>query len=205
MPNPNIMYLAMTNTFEPWGDPNVRKAIALGIDALMFSADQATSEERVDQKKTPLKDTLMMWGTVAFSFVLSLGLFFYLPIILTDLVVAEGEGSVVRNIVDGFFRVLMFVLYLWAISKLPDMARVFEYHGAPEKTAEAHPEPHVFQIGDVDYRAVIIPSAPVPVGGSLIFVPADSVRPANVSVDALMSIYVSMGVTGPQFLPGSKP
>jgi len=32
VPNPNIMYLAMTNTFEPWGDPNVRKAIALGID-----------------------------------------------------------------------------------------------------------------------------------------------------------------------------
>jgi ABC-type transport system substrate-binding protein len=31
-PNPNILYLAMTNTFEPWGDPNVRKAIAMGID-----------------------------------------------------------------------------------------------------------------------------------------------------------------------------
>ena len=62
------------------------------------------------------------------------------------------------------------------------------------------PTPDVFRIGDIDYNAVLIPSAPVPVGGSLLFVPAASVRPANLSVDAFMSIYVSMGVTGPQFL-----
>jgi len=61
--------------------------------------------------------------------------------------------------------------------------------------------PEKFRVEDVDYHAIIIPSAPVPVGGSLIFVPVDSVRPANLSVDAFMSIYVSMGVTGPQFLP----
>lgn len=60
--------------------------------------------------------------------------------------------------------------------------------------------PESYRIGDVDYNAVIIPSAPVPVGGSLLFVPATSVRPAGITVDAFMSIYVSMGVTGPQFL-----
>lgn len=59
------------------------------------------------------------------------------------------------------------------------------------------------RIGDVDYQAVIIPSAPVPVTGSLLFVPASSVRPAGISVDAFMSIYVSMGVTGPQLLNAS--
>ena len=63
------------------------------------------------------------------------------------------------------------------------------------------PTPERFRIDDVDYQAVVIPSAPVPVGGSLLFVPADSVRPAGLSVDAFMSIYVSMGVTGPQHLP----
>ena len=62
------------------------------------------------------------------------------------------------------------------------------------------PTPELFRIGDVDYNAVLIPSAPVPVGGSLVFVPASSVRPADLSVDAFMSIYVSMGVTGPQFM-----
>ena len=62
------------------------------------------------------------------------------------------------------------------------------------------PTPDMFRIGDIDYQAVLIPSAPVPVGGSLLFVPANSVRPAGVSVDAFMSIYMSMGVTGPQFI-----
>lgn len=60
--------------------------------------------------------------------------------------------------------------------------------------------PQAFRIGEVDYQAVIIPTAPVPVGGSLIFVPTGNIQPANITVDAFMSIYVSMGVTGPQFL-----
>jgi uncharacterized membrane protein len=62
------------------------------------------------------------------------------------------------------------------------------------------PTPERFRIGDTEFNAALIPSAPVPVGGSLLFVPASSITPAGVSVDAFMSIYVSMGVTGPQFL-----
>jgi uncharacterized membrane protein len=65
------------------------------------------------------------------------------------------------------------------------------------------PTPERFRIGELDYHAVVIPSAPVPVGGSLIFVPAASVLMANVSMEAFMSVYVSMGVTGPQFLAKS--
>lgn len=67
------------------------------------------------------------------------------------------------------------------------------------------PTPDVFRIGQIDYNAVLIPSAPVPVGGSLLFVPVASVRPAELSVDAFMSIYVSMGVTGPQFMKPVAP
>jgi uncharacterized membrane protein len=63
------------------------------------------------------------------------------------------------------------------------------------------PTPERFHIAGADYQAVIVPTAPVPVGGGLIFVPADAVESADLSIDALMSIYVSMGVTGPQFLP----
>ena len=119
------------------GGIHLLESMALGIDALMFSADQAASEDRVDERKTSFRDHALMWGTVAFSFVLSMGLFFYLPIILTDLVVPEGGGSLVWNAVDGLFRVVMFVAYLWGVSKLPDMARVFEYHGAEHKSIHA--------------------------------------------------------------------
>lgn len=65
------------------------------------------------------------------------------------------------------------------------------------------PTPERFRIAGADYQAVIVPTAPVPVGGGLIFVPVEAIEPADLSIDALMSIYVSMGVTGPQFLPHS--
>lgn len=61
--------------------------------------------------------------------------------------------------------------------------------------------PERFHLNGQDYHIVIVPTAPVPVGGGLLFVPADRVQPADVSVEGLMSIYVSMGVTAPQYLP----
>jgi len=66
------------------------------------------------------------------------------------------------------------------------------------------PTPQRFHVNGIDYHAVLVPTAPVPVGGSLIFVPADSVHRADLSVDAFMSVYVSMGVSGPEFLPKAE-
>jgi uncharacterized membrane protein len=63
------------------------------------------------------------------------------------------------------------------------------------------PTPERFRIGELDYHAILVPTAPLPFGGSLMFVPVGAVRPAQMPVDAFMSIYVSMGVTGPQFMP----
>ncbi len=54
------------------------------------------------------------------------------------------------------------------------------------------------------YFAVIVPTAPVPVGGGLIYVPQDWVTPADVGMDGLTSIYVSMGVTSNQHI-GARP
>ena len=62
------------------------------------------------------------------------------------------------------------------------------------------PTPERFRVNGRDYNVVIIPTAPVPFGGALVFMPAECVQPADVSVDGLMSIYVSMGITAPQFL-----
>jgi uncharacterized membrane protein len=56
---------------------------------------------------------------------------------------------------------------------------------------------------DIDgrsYLAVLIPTAPVPFGGALLYVPAEWVRPANIGVDKLTAIYVSMGITPPPSL-----
>jgi len=60
------------------------------------------------------------------------------------------------------------------------------------------PEPVI--VGGHTYLAVLVPTAPLPVGGGLIFVPADWVTPAELGMEALTSIYVSMGVTAHQHL-----
>jgi uncharacterized membrane protein len=56
-------------------------------------------------------------------------------------------------------------------------------------------------IGGARYLAVLIPTSPVPIGGGLIYVPEAWVTPADIGVEAVTSIYVSMGVTSPQHLP----
>ena len=53
------------------------------------------------------------------------------------------------------------------------------------------------QLGGESYLAVLIPSAPVPFGGALVYVPADWVEAAEGGIDELMSVYVSMGITPP--------
>jgi uncharacterized membrane protein len=60
--------------------------------------------------------------------------------------------------------------------------------------------PQSYFVGGRECKIVIIPTAPVPFGGGLLFVPAENILAADMSVDGLMSIYVSMGVTAPQFM-----
>jgi uncharacterized membrane protein len=61
--------------------------------------------------------------------------------------------------------------------------------------------PQPVRIGDRACVALIVPTAPVPVGGGLLYVPQEWVEPADIGVEALTSIYVSLGVTSPQHLP----
>jgi uncharacterized membrane protein len=68
--------------------------------------------------------------------------------------------------------------------------------GAAVLALLASPAP--VKIGDMDYMGVLIPSAPVPVGGALVYVPASWIKPAEGGVEGLMNVYVSMGVTPPK-------
>lgn len=60
-------------------------------------------------------------------------------------------------------------------------------------------------LGGAPYHAVLVPTAPVPVGGGLLYVPQAWVTPAEIGIDALTSIYVSMGVTSAQYLAVRAP
>jgi uncharacterized membrane protein len=62
------------------------------------------------------------------------------------------------------------------------------------------PSAQPVEIDGGQYLAVLVPTAPVPFGGALIYVPAEWVRPAEIGVDKLTAIYVSMGITPPPAL-----
>jgi len=66
------------------------------------------------------------------------------------------------------------------------------------------PSTRPVRLGDEDYLGVLIPSAPVPFGGALVYVPAAWVEPAEGGIDELMSVYVSMGITPPSTAPAAR-
>ena len=118
--------------------PIIRGAIALfsslivGIKALNFSANEAMVEE--EGKKEELS-SWAMGGTMAVAFGFGILLFFIMPLYLTKLLVPViGDSNIVFNLVDGVIRVVVFLLYIWIISRMEDIQRVFQYHGAEHKS-----------------------------------------------------------------------
>ncbi|MCY1292072.1 hypothetical protein D9M68_293510 [compost metagenome] len=63
------------------------------------------------------------------------------------------------------------------------------------------PNPEPVEIDGRAHYAILIPTAPIPVGGGLLYVPVDWVKPANMGIDAFTSIYVSMGINPPSVTP----
>ncbi len=125
-------------------------SLALGMKALNFSANCAMEElktgdagEKEKAKKTskPMND-LAVGATMFLSLGLGLALFFYLPLYLTqamkDLMPITQASSLMFNLVDGVIRISIFLLYIFAISRMKDIKRVFEYHGAEHKVIYAY-------------------------------------------------------------------
>jgi len=123
--------------------PIVRGAVALfssliiGIQALNFSANEALVEGESEGKEKE-KEELSSWaigGTMALAFGFGILLFFIMPLYLTKLLVPViGGSNIIFNLVDGAIRVAVFLLYIIGISRMPDIQRVFQYHGAEHKS-----------------------------------------------------------------------
>jgi uncharacterized protein YqhQ len=107
--------------------------LVLGIRTLMYSAEVALGPEEDVDFSGPVA-----WGTVAISFVVAIGLFFVGPLLLVGFVDRFIASDFVSNILEGVIRLAMFVVYIWAIGRLPDIRRVFAYHGAEHKTINAY-------------------------------------------------------------------
>jgi uncharacterized protein YqhQ len=110
------------------------ESLAIGFRALAISANYAAQEESDEEVATELTR-----GQLIFAFAIAIGfallLFKVGPALLTDWI---GINATWFVIVEGLIRVTVFVLYLFLISLLPDLKRVFQYHAAEHKAINAY-------------------------------------------------------------------
>ncbi len=111
-------------------------ALILGTKALMWSADVAMGEEDEDAQGF---SGPVAWGTVALSLIIGVAIFFLLPTAVAHLSETYlGLSKYVSAIMEGLFRLLLFIAYLVLIARSEEIRRVFMFHGAEHKTINAY-------------------------------------------------------------------
>jgi uncharacterized protein YqhQ len=114
------------------------ESMKIGFAALAFSANA-----QMEDDEEPEEIGGITWGaTIALSLLLAVVLFFVIPVALTSLIKDQLGSSLLFWLVEGVLRTAIFIGYLVAISRLEDLRRVFQYHGAEHKTISC------FEAGD---------------------------------------------------------
>ncbi|MER3456649.1 MAG: DUF1385 domain-containing protein [candidate division GAL15 bacterium] len=133
-----VLYRPSLLVRSPWARlPVVRgvavlwEALTVGTRALVYSASQAVEEERGQ----PLSGREAVYS-LGLGVALALGLFFVLPTVLVRWV-DPGWAALSSNLVEGLVRAGVLVLYVGAVGLLPEVRRVFMYHGAEHKVVNA--------------------------------------------------------------------
>lgn len=137
------------------GSVNLFRQMVTGVRALMYSAEFAELDDESDNEPSKLdafierifkgkgKDAVIYF-TVILSLALSIGLFILLPNFLVSLlnIAREGSGVILKNLLEGLIRIVIFFAYIWLASLMKDIRRVWQYHGAEHKTI------HCYEHGD---------------------------------------------------------
>jgi len=134
----DLISAASKNTWMKW--PLVRgvvalvESLALGTKALTASARLAGQDEEGEEELTGG----MMAGALAMGILLAIAIFMVFPALATNFAVGLiTENPILWNMVNGLFSVFAFLIYVWAIGLMPDMKRVFRYHGAEHRVIHA--------------------------------------------------------------------
>jgi uncharacterized protein YqhQ len=147
--NPEGQIEISSEPIVPWAQrhrflrlPVIRGVVALvesmkiGFKALAISANAQLEE---DEEGEAEEIGGWVWGlTIALSLALAVGLFFVIPVGLTSLIKDQLGSAFLFWLVEGVLRTTIFIGYIVVISKLPDLRRVFEYHGAEHKTISCY-------------------------------------------------------------------
>lgn len=143
----NQEFISLTKRNKILGLPLLRGIISfvemlvIGIKSLNFSAEVAVNEaERLKGKqeknsvfKSDTFKNMYFTLTVVFALAVGIGIFFFLPLWFSQLSGVKRQ-ALSFNLVAGAFRVALFILYVWGISRIGEFKRIFQYHGAEHKS-----------------------------------------------------------------------
>ena len=111
------------------------ETLLLGIKALNKSATMAMEDQMGEQEEVP---RWLMAVTLTISFALGIGLFFIMPLFATRPLEDALSSDLLVNFLEGAIRLAVLVLYVGGIGLIPDIKRIFAYHGAEHMAIHAH-------------------------------------------------------------------
>jgi uncharacterized protein YqhQ len=111
------------------------ESLVFGVQTLTYSANIALGDENKNTKKQ--ESGWMIWIALAFSLAFGVALFFLAPLYLTKWIGIQTT-SMLFSLVEGIIRLAMFLIYLRLVSLMPDIKRVFAYHGAEHKAVNGY-------------------------------------------------------------------
>ncbi|NMA95787.1 MAG: DUF1385 domain-containing protein [Clostridiales bacterium] len=124
------------------------ETMIIGIRALMISAElydddaedyEPSKFERFVSEKTGKSiEDVMIASALVLALAFAVLLFIIIPTTVTSFLGRHIESSLVKNLLEGLIRLIIFILYIVAVSRLKDIRRVFEYHGAEHKTIHCY-------------------------------------------------------------------
>lgn len=127
-------FIALGEKSSIWKQPILRgmaglyESMKMGMETLHWSADIALP----DEKNKP-KNRLSDFFSSLFAIALAISLFMIAPMWLTTNLFAVEKDAILFNLASGFIRISFFILYLFLISRMNDVKRLFQYHGAEHK------------------------------------------------------------------------
>lgn len=122
------------------------EAMMIGTKALMYSAEFYPEDEPKNPNKESWTTKLFkdkaqdveMFFAMVTSIVLAVGIFMIIPTLITNFFKTKVNNAIGLNLIEGVFRIALFLMYVIAVSKMEDIKRVFEYHGAEHKTIHCY-------------------------------------------------------------------
>lgn len=120
------------------------ESMLYGVKALTYSAEQLPEEEQEQPSKFDLwvekrfgmekAEKVLIWVAVVLGVALAVGLFILLPALIVGFIPGLEGNLVLRSVLEGAVKMIIFFVYLYLCSKMKDVHRLFAYHGAEHKT-----------------------------------------------------------------------